>query len=132
MKKLIILSALCLSMAACANCQISKVFTKEKHTYKKGVCSWYGEYFHGRTMANGKIYNMYDPRIVAHYNLPFGTRVELVNKKTGQSAIAVVSDRGAFKRKYNRDFDLSRALAIKLGIFRQGVATLDYRVIENK
>src|SRR6266849_9583331 len=49
-----------------------------------GVASWYGQEFAGRTTANGEIF---DPMLftAAHRTLPFGTVVDVMNSKTGQT-----------------------------------------------
>lgn len=84
--------------------------------------SWYGKKFHGRKMANGWIYNMYDPSIAAHKTLPFGREVKLTNPKNGRSIIVIIKDRGPFIP--GREFDISYAAAKKLDIVKQGVALL--------
>ena len=40
------------------------------------LTSWYGSYFHGRTTANGEVYNMYG-LTAAHKTLPFGTKLRV-------------------------------------------------------
>ena len=90
------------------------------------VASWYGETYHGRTMANGKIYNMYG-NTVAHKELPFGTRIELENPLTGARVKAVVTDRGPFVD--GRDVDISYGLAQKLSMVEKGVGKLIMRVL---
>lgn len=90
------------------------------------VASWYGEKYHGRPMANGKAYDMYASTI-AHKDLPLGTRVELKNPATGQTATAVVTDRGPFVP--GRDVDLSYGLAQKLSLVKKGVGRLFMRVL---
>ncbi len=96
--------------------------------------SWYGPGFDGRPMANGKIFHMSDPTVVAHKYLPFGTRVKLTYNS--KSIIVVVQDRGPFqyvngKRMYEgrRDFDLSEAVAKMLGIKRLGVVKCKVEII---
>ncbi len=86
------------------------------------VASWYGQPFHGRTMANGRRYNMHDPHVVAHKSLPFGTKVKFTNPKTGESIVAVVQDRGPYI--HGREFDLSYEAARRLGTTKVGVARL--------
>lgn len=85
------------------------------------VASWYGEDYHGRPMADGELYDMH-ANTIAHKELPLGTRVELKNPRTGQTATAVVTDRGPFIA--GRDIDLSYGLASKLSLVDAGVDTL--------
>ncbi len=90
------------------------------------VASWYGENYHGRPMANGDPYNMY-ANTIAHKDLPLGTRVELKNPRTGQTASAVITDRGPYVE--GRDIDLSYGLASKLSLVENGVDTLVMRIL---
>ena len=90
------------------------------------VASWYGEYHHGRPMANGDPYDMFGETI-AHKQIPLGTRVELSNPETGQTARAVVTDRGPYVD--GRDVDLSFQLAQRLSLVEQGVGKLVMRVL---
>jgi len=90
------------------------------------TASWYGKDYHGRTMANGDIYNMYASTI-AHKDLPLGTRVELENQETGVKVRAVVTDRGPFIE--GRDVDLSYSLAKILSLDKKGVGRLVMRVL---
>jgi rare lipoprotein A len=85
------------------------------------VASWYGEDYHGRPMADGDLYDMH-ANTIAHKELPLGTRVELKNPRTGQTASAVVTDRGPFIE--GRDIDLSYGLASQLSLVDAGVDTL--------
>lgn len=105
-----------------------KIALIEESDYFYAVASWYGPGFHGRTMANGQIFNMYDENVVAHKKLPFGTRVEIINPRTNSVLEAVVKDRGPYI--HGRDFDLSYAGAQKLGMVDKGVEQLKIRIIE--
>lgn len=98
-----------------------------------GRAMWYGKAFHGRKMANGKKFDMYNPTLVAHRTLPFGTKIKVVNMKTGVSIDAVVSDRGPYSKnkktkKYLAEIDLSYAGAKILGIDRAGIADVKIKV----
>ena len=88
---------------------------------KEVVASWYGQYHHGRPMANGEPFNMYGPTI-AHKEIPLGTKVLLENPETGERATATVTDRGPYIK--GRDVDLSYQLAQKLSLEKQGVGNL--------
>ena len=90
------------------------------------VASWYGEDYHGRAMANGDIYDMY-ANTIAHKDLPLGTKVQLKNPRTGQTASAVITDRGPFIE--GRDIDLSYGLASQLSLVENGVDTLMMEIL---
>ena len=76
-----------------------------------GNTSYYGSKFHGKRTASGSIFNM-NSMTAAHKTLPFGTKVEVTNKKTKQSVIVKITDRGPFTP--GRVLDLSRAAAGKI------------------
>ncbi|HEX7504179.1 MAG TPA: septal ring lytic transglycosylase RlpA family protein [Syntrophales bacterium] len=95
--------------------------TPEMPERSEVVASWYGKEYHGKPMANGKIYNMY-ANTIAHRTLPLGTKVELMNPDTGQIVRAVVTDRGPFID--GRDVDLSYSIAKKLNMVNKGVGKL--------
>lgn len=78
-----------------------------------GVGTWYGGEFQGRRMANGRPYNMHDPRLAASNTYPLGTMLRVTRLTTGQSIIVQVSDRGAFR--YPNVIDLSYAAFAQLG-----------------
>lgn len=89
----------------------------------------YGDSFHGRTMANGKVFNRNDPTVVASRDLPFGTRVEFINPETGQAIVCTVQDRGPVDK--HRDFDLSYGAARKLGLdLKRGLFQIQARVLD--
>lgn len=58
----------------------------------------------------------------AHRTLPFGTRVEVVDQRTGNSVEVTINDRGPFHGK--RIIDLSKAAATALGFRNRGVTTV--------
>ncbi len=90
------------------------------------TASWYGKNFHGKPMANGKLYNMY-ANTIAHKDLPLGTEVELNNPRTGESTKAVVTDRGPYIE--GRDVDLSYGLARKLSLLEGGIGRLVMKIL---
>jgi len=103
-----------------------KIHLPESTGEEPVVASWYGRAFHGKPMANGDIYDM-NAATIAHKEMPLGTRVELKNTKTGESVLAVVTDRGPYVE--GRDVDLSYGLAKKLSLVEQGVGNLVMRVL---
>ena len=58
----------------------------------------------------------------AHRTLPFGTRVNVVNKQNGKSVVVRISDRGPFVR--GRIIDLTPAAARALGMSGLAPVTL--------
>lgn len=90
----------------------------------EGRASWYGPNFHGRNMANGEVYDMYDI-VVAHRTLPLGRLVKVTNLENGKFIIAPVLDRGPYVTNssgvYTREIDLSYAVARELGTISRGV-----------
>lgn len=83
---------------------------------QRGHASWYQ---HGRRTANGEAFNP-NGMTAAHRSLPFGTRLRVVNEKTGRSVIVRINDRGPFIG--GRIIDLARGAARQLGM--DGVATV--------
>ena len=90
------------------------------------VASWYGEDYHGRAMADGDPYDMF-ANTIAHKELPLGTKVVLKNPRTGQTAEAVITDRGPYIE--GRDIDLSYGLASQLSLVENGVDTLMMEIL---
>lgn len=82
-----------------------------------GMASWYGPGFHGRRTASGERFNQH-ALTAAHPKLPFGTRIRVVNERTGRSVVVRINDRGPFA--HGRIIDLSRGSAQALGMLSTG------------
>ncbi len=93
---------------------------------QRGIASWYGTKFHGRTTSSGETYDMY-AMTAAHKSLPLPTYVEVTNLDNGRRTIVKVNDRGPFHQ--NRIIDLSYAAATKLGILGKGTGLVEIRAI---
>lgn len=107
---------------------VEKVIILE--TYDRGISSWYGLPEHGRKMANGWVFSMYDPTVVAHVSLPFGTRLLVTNLKNGKTIIVTVQDRlPKVWVKKGRIIDLSRAAAENLDFIRDGLVNVKIQII---
>lgn len=91
-----------------------------------GHASWYGGKFHGRKTSDGSRFNQ-DGFTAAHRSLPFGTRLLVMNRKTGDSCVVQVNDRGPFVG--DRVIDLSRGAAKKINMLGSGVALVDCLVL---
>jgi len=108
--------------------------TEEKTAF---VTSWYGPGMkcHKTSdgcvplMANGQVFDMHDPTVAAHRDLPFGTRIELYNPDTNTRHVVIVQDRGPKVRK--RDLDISLGAARILGLEDPGVLTLQARIMSD-
>jgi rare lipoprotein A (peptidoglycan hydrolase) len=84
--------------------------------------TWYGPGFHGHRTASGERFNQ-NAMTLASRHLPFGTRVRVVNPRTGRSAIARVNDRGPFRSGYTAD--LSKGLAYRIGMLSSGPVRIE-------
>ncbi len=91
-----------------------------------GQASWYGPNFHGRKTSDGSRYDM-EKMTAAHRSLPFGTKLLVMNRKTGAACVVHVNDRGPFIG--GRVLDLSKAAARKLNMLGSGVAMVDCLII---
>ena len=88
-----------------------------------GEAAWYAP---GGITASGEP-NAAGALTAAHQNLPFGTKVRVVNLANGKSVVVRVNDRGGFSG--NRIIDLSRAAAEALGYISKGVARVQVTVL---
>lgn len=91
-----------------------------------GAASWYGGYFNGRKTADGTIYDERN-MTAAHRSLPLGTKLLVMNRRTGDSCVVKVNDRGPYID--GRIIDLSKAAARQLNMVGCGVATVDCLVL---
>lgn len=88
---------------------------------QRGQATWYGPGFHGRKTASGERFDTH-AMTAAHRSLPFGSKVRVVNEKTGRSVVVRINDRGPFTR--GKIIDLARAPAQVLGITGVGQVAL--------
>src|SRR5215831_11910293 len=77
----------------------------------RGVASWYGEQFHGKQAANGELFDM-EALTAAHWTLPLGSVVRVVNLTNGKHLYVRITDRGPYEK--GRILDLSHAAAVQL------------------
>ena len=93
---------------------------------QRGIASWYGKKFHGRTTAYGEIYDMYE-MTAAHKRLPLPTDVQVRNLENNRTIVVRVNDRGPFHG--DRIIDLSFAAAEKLGMIEKGTAKVEIKTL---
>ncbi len=92
----------------------------------KGVASWYGPNFHGRTASNGEVYDMYR-LTAAHKTLPLPTYARVTHVENGRSVVVKINDRGPFSG--DRIIDLSFAAALRLGMINEGTGEVEIQAL---
>jgi rare lipoprotein A len=107
-------------------CATTRPVVKEAEVLR-GIASWYGEEFAGRTTANGEIF---DPAqlTAAHRTMPFGTLLEIRNPATSQMVLVRINDRGPYVG--NRLIDLSYAAAKQIGLIEPGIGNVEIKVLK--
>ena len=93
---------------------------------ERGAASWYGEEFHGRLTASGKVYDQHK-LTAAHRTLPLGSRVRVMNALNGRHVEVLINDRGPYID--GRIIDLSRAAAEELDMIEIGTSPVTIQVI---
>ena len=118
---------LSLSLGACA----TKISEPRKKTaiyhirpvhVQSGIASWYRDH---RT-ASGERFNV-NALAAAHKSLPFGSKVRVIDLKTGKSIIVRINDRGPYIR--GRIIDLTVGAARELGMYHRGIARVRIEVL---
>lgn len=89
-----------------------------------GMASWYGFELHGHRTADGGHFDML-ALTAAHRTFPFGTRVQVKNKRNGKTVIVKINDRGPYAQA--RVIDVSKEAARKLGFVANGTAPVEIR-----
>lgn len=91
-----------------------------------GAASWYGGSFNGRKTADGTIFRE-ECMTAAHRSLPLGTKLLVMNRRTGDACVVKVNDRGPYVG--GRVIDLSKGAARQLNMVGCGVTTVDCLVL---
>ncbi len=94
-----------------------------------GMASWYGRQFHGKSTANGELYDMND-MTAAHRTLPLPSVVRVTNLDNGRTVKLRVNDRGPFAR--GRIIDVSRRAAQMLGFKEKGVTRVKVEIVADE
>ncbi|RAJ85475.1 rare lipoprotein A [Chitinophaga dinghuensis] len=89
-----------------------------------GKASYYADSFDGKKTASGETFRQ-NSLTAAHPNLPFGTKVRVLNISNGRSVKVRINDRGPFTK--GRMIDVSKKAAKKLGMVSTGVATVQIK-----
>jgi rare lipoprotein A len=94
-----------------------------------GVASWYGPKFHGKSTANGDVFDM-NELTAAHRTLPMPSMVRVTNLRNGRSLKLLVNDRGPFA--HGRIIDVSRRAAQLLGFKSQGTTRVRVEIVPDE
>ena len=103
-------------------------YPKEEWDYAEtGIASWYGPGFHGKSTANGEVFDE-NALTAAHRTLPMPSIVRVTNLDNGRSIVVRVNDRGPFA--HGRIIDMSRRSAQLLGFMKKGTAKVRVELLE--
>ncbi len=119
-------SALILALFALyATPALAKTDAKAEARAEKGIASIYSTKLVGHATASGALLDSHK-MTAAHMRLPFGTKVEVTNRRNGRKVVVTVNDRGPHRK--GRIIDLSPAAAAQLGMKRAGLAPVELRI----
>lgn len=90
----------------------------------KGIASYY---WHGSKTASGERFNKRD-LTAAHRTLPFNSLVRVTDRRTGNSVVVRINDRGPFIQ--GRVIDLSEKAAEVIGMTSRGVTPVELEVLK--
>lgn len=94
---------------------------------ERGIASWYGKKFHGKSTSSGEPYDMY-AMTAAHRTLPLPCYLRVRNLQNGRTVVVRVNDRGPFL--HNRLIDLSYTAAARLGILGTGTGMVEIESVD--
>jgi rare lipoprotein A len=92
-----------------------------------GMATVYAAKFVGRRTADGEQLDRAH-LTAAHRTLPFGTMVEVANRRNGRKVLVRINDRGPYRR--HAVIDLSPAAAAALGLGRRGSAPVVLQIAQ--
>lgn len=104
----------------------SPEMSTEPGSVQEGLASYYAHRFHGRTTANGEIYDE-NKMTAAHKTLAFGTTVRVTDSASGKAVVVRINDRGPFVA--GRIIDLSYRAAEQLDMVNAGVVKVRLEVL---
>ena len=99
---------------------LSFLFSLSSFGGETGYASWYGS--ENKISSKGKPIQHYSYPALAHKTLPIGSKVLIVNQKNNRSVVAVVEDRGPYKK--GRIADLNYIAAKNIGMLSDGVVKI--------
>jgi peptidoglycan lytic transglycosylase len=103
---------------------------KDVAAWFRGIASWYGPHFNGHLAADGTVYNMYAMTAATtefQPELPLGSKVRVLDGRTGRSVVVRITDRGPLPN--GRIIDVSYGAARKLAMVKHGTAYVRLHVL---
>jgi rare lipoprotein A len=96
-----------------------------------GLASYYGQGFHGRETASGRIFDQWE-MVAAHRTLPLGTVVRVTNLENGRVVTLRVIDRGPYGRNIRKGaiIDVSKGAARRLRFLRDGLVRVRVEILK--
>ena len=104
-------------------------FTKNRELVPDGKASYYGAQFHGKTTANGEVFDA-SAMTAAHRTLPFNSWVKVTNVANGKSVLVCINDRGPYVTDAERIIDLSKAAFEQISPLSAGVIRVRIELAE--
>ena len=89
------------------------------YTTRKGIASYYADFYEGRTTANGEKFRQ-NKITAAHKTLPFGTIVKVTNLANNKTVVVRINDRGPYVK--GRIIDLTKAAAKEIDMIGAGIS----------
>jgi rare lipoprotein A len=103
----------------------------ETASREEGLATWYGrgDGYHGKTTASGERFDR-NKLTAAHFSLPFGTWVRVINQKNGREVKVKINDRIPIETlRKGRIIDLSYKAAKELKMVADGVVPVEVIVL---
>ena len=91
-----------------------------------GIASWYISDIPDALTANGEVYDENSSN-AAHKTLPFGTKVEVLNKEKNQKTVVRINDRGPFVD--GRIIDLTPKSAKDIDMYTKGITEVELTIL---
>ncbi|MBI5421754.1 septal ring lytic transglycosylase RlpA family protein [Candidatus Peregrinibacteria bacterium] len=92
-----------------------------------GKASYYGALFHGKTTANGEVFDA-SAFTAAHRTYPFDTWLKVTNLENRKSVVVRVNDRGPYVSDPTRVIDLSQAAFESISLLSRGIIEVKIEV----
>lgn len=96
---------------------------------QKCTATFYSDFFEGRNTASGVPFTQ-NNHTAAHLTFEFGTKIEIISPKNGNSVIVEINDRGPYDDRFC--FDLSKSAFEILGNTNSGWIPIEYRIIDSR